>query len=262
MNTIYTIPDIENLELSVSLSKQYKTYFEYNDFFLPHILDDKKKQMEIINTYAKHRSDFTKDTMHGAFLDVTLHSTDPLIQEVGWLRVRQSMEIAKEMNLKGVVFHTGRIKGFRDAFYISNWYKQNEKYMRELLEMYPQQEIYMENMFDENPDILAGFAERLEDSQRFGICLDYAHGVVFGESSEVWIPQLAPFIRHMHLNDNNLKEDEHLTIGQGKIDWNDFWKQMKEYEITSSILIEMKGVENQRESIEFMIEKGYLALGE
>lgn len=262
MNAIYTIPDVENLEQSVSLSKQYKSYFEYNDFFLPHILDDKKKQMEIINTYAKFRSDFSKDTMHGAFFDVTLHSTDPLIQEIGWLRVKQSMDIAKEMNLKGVIFHSGRLKGFREVFYIKNWLEQNEKYMRKLLDMYPQQEIYMENMFDEAPDILAELAERMGDCHRFGICLDYAHGVVFGENKESWISQLAPFIRHIHLNDNNLKADDHMVIGRGKIDWNEFWKQMREYDISSSILIEMKGVENQRESIGFLMEKGYLDLKE
>ena len=112
---MHLIPDRANLEESIKFIEEQNCTCEYNDFFLANILDDQKKQMEIIESYAKVRSDFSKDTMHGAFLDVTVHSSDAKIREVSQLRVRQSMDIAKEMGLRGVVFHTNRLYGFRDA---------------------------------------------------------------------------------------------------------------------------------------------------
>ena len=75
------------------------------------------------------------------------------------LRVRQSMELAARMKLRGVVFHTGRLANFRVASYLDNWREQNAVFFTELARQYPSQQIYMENMFDEAPDILAGLAE-------------------------------------------------------------------------------------------------------
>lgn len=69
---------------------------------MPDILDDQQKQEEIIEYYAKYRTDFSQDTMHGAFLDVNIHSMDSRIREVSVQRVRQSMDIAERMGLRGV----------------------------------------------------------------------------------------------------------------------------------------------------------------
>ena len=252
MQGLYFIPDKTCLEESLKLVEENHAAYEYNDFFLPHILDDKKIQLEIIDGYAKYRNDFSRDTMHGAFLDVTVHSMDKRIKEVSELRVRQSMDIAKEMGLRGVVFHTNRIAGFRDAAYLKNWQETNKKFFANICEAYPNQQIYMENMFDEAPDVLAGFAESMMDYGNFGVCLDYAHGAVSGIAAEEWIQALAPYIKHMHINDNDLKNDSHQPVGEGKIDWNRFQQEMNKYRVDTSILVEVSGIEKQKKSLEFM----------
>ena len=117
--------------------------------------------MELIDFYAKVRNDFSNDTMHGAFLDVTVHSTDRKIREVSELRVRQSLDIAKETGLRGAVFHTNRINDFRQADYLKNWEEANYRFFATVCEEYPKQQIFMENMFDEAPDVLIGLAERM-----------------------------------------------------------------------------------------------------
>ena len=63
MSRGYIIPDREDMERSVCLAGKYGCAFEYNDFFKPEVLDNPKKQEEIINFYAKYRSDFSEDTM-------------------------------------------------------------------------------------------------------------------------------------------------------------------------------------------------------
>lgn len=252
MKGLYLIPDKENLEQSIQLLEEYQGAFEYNDFFLPSILDDRKKQLEIIEAYAKVRSDFSKDTMHGAFLDVTVHSTDCRIREVSELRVRQSMDIAKEMGLRGVVFHTNRLFGFRDEKYIENWVAANKKFYEKICEKYPGQQIFMENMFDEAPDVLHRLAEEMTEHSNFGICLDYAHAVISGTDAGIWMKELAPYIKHMHVNDNDLKNDLHQAIGTGKIDWKRFHQEMDRYQIDSTVLIEVSGIEKQKKSLEYI----------
>lgn len=255
MKGLYIIPDRTNLEESLRLTKKYQANFEYNDFFLAAVLEDRQKQLELINTYAKVRSDFSKDTMHGAFLDVTIHSSDAKIREISELRVRQSLDIAKEMGLRGVVFHTNRLYGFRDAAYLKNWVEINERFYKTICEEYPNQQIFMENMFDEAPDVLRELAERMKDCQNFGICLDYAHGAISGTDASEWMKELAPFVKHMHINDNDLRNDLHAPIGQGELNWELFTKEIEQYKIDTTVLVEVTGVEKQKKALEYMTEK-------
>lgn len=252
MKGIYLIPDRESMDESLELLKYCRGNYEYNDFYCANILEDKKKQLEIIEQYARFRSDFSKDTIHGAFFDITLHSTDPLIRQASELRIRQSMELAKEMGVRGVVFHTNRIFGFRDAWYLTNWKQTNAVFFKKLAEEFPTVEIYLENMFDEAPDVLADLAGELKEVPNFGVCLDYAHAAVFGQNPRKWMETLAPYTKHIHINDNNLKEDLHLPVGTGEIDWREFKAAYEECVADATILIEVKGVEKQKASLEYM----------
>ena len=261
MGQVYIIPDRREMELSLALIREYDGAFEYNDFWSPQVLEDEKAQEEIMEEYAKYRTDFSKDTMHGAFLDVNVCSTDPLIREASVLRVRQSMEIAKRMGLRGVVFHTGLLAGFRVPDYFEQWKRNSAEFFKELLEEYPQQEIFMENMFDESPEPLAGLAELMKDTERFGICLDYAHGAVTDCPQSTWVKTLAPYIRHMHINDNDLNIDLHQPVGEGQIDWMKFHSLLKEHAVDSTVLVEVKGYEAQKKSLEYLKQHGIFPLG-
>ena len=110
----------------------------------------------------------------------------------------------------------------------------------------------MENMFDEAPDVLCGLAEEMTDYGNFGVCLDYGHGVISDTPAEVWMQQLAPYVRHMHINDNDLKNDLHAALGDGQINWKKFQQELEEFQIDASILIEVTGIGKQKKSLEYM----------
>lgn len=261
MKQIYLIPEYGNMERSLELAAEYGCAFEYNDFFLPGILDAPKEQEKIIQYYAKYRTDFSEDTLHGAFLDVTVHSSDPLIRQVSELRVHQTMEIAKRMGVRGVIFHTGRLVGFRVAHYLKQWLEMNLAFFAKLAEEYPGQQIFMENMFDEAPDVLAELAQQMaERTAGFGICLDYAHAALTGCAQEEWIRALAPWTRHMHINDNDLENDLHRPVGTGRIDWRHYQELTDAYDITATVLVEVSGYEAQKKSLEFMRRNGIYPL--
>ena len=252
MKRVYIIPQKNNIEESVRLSKEYNAYFEYNDFFLPAILDNEEKKKELIEFYKKLPRDRSNDTIHGAFLDVTLHSIDDKIREVSELRVRQSMEIAKELGVRGVIFHTNMIANFKEATYMQNWVNTNAAFYKKILAEYPGIYVFVENMFDFDPDMLVKLAEKMKEEVYFGVCLDYAHATISKVAAKEWIKKLKTYIKHMHINDNDKKDDQHKALGQGEIDYKEYNCLMDENKLEVSVLVEVNSVEDQEASLKYM----------
>ena len=52
MEKFLIIPDLCDIETSLSIAGKYGFGFEYNDFYIPDILDDEEKTEEYIKTYV------------------------------------------------------------------------------------------------------------------------------------------------------------------------------------------------------------------
>ena len=244
----------EELQAYEDLAQEYQVGFEINDFYDPLVFEDKKRREDIIQKYQKAGIP-AGSTMHGAFYDVSVFSYDPQIREISKLRMRQSMEIAQELSVKGVVFHTNWNPMLSNIVYDDQVVDGTCTFVRELLEAYPEIQIYMENMFDSDPVILQKISEQLCVYSNFGVCLDYAHAHLSDTTIEEWIKALRQYIRHIHINDNDLRRDLHLAVGDGRIDWELFCRYYQTYFEECSVLIETTKPDNQRWSLEYLRKK-------
>lgn len=251
---VLIIPDRDNIEFSLSMVKDYNCGFEYNDFFLPSVLDQKEHYEKIIAFYKSQKDMPDYCTCHGAFFDVTVFSEDRLIREVSDYRVEQSLEIAVKLGAKGVVFHTNYTPNFFLESFRNSWVEKNVQYWSEKLSKYPMLNIYMENMFDMDYVLLERLANKLSSYQNFGVCLDYAHACAFGDETEIdqWVKALGPYVKHIHINDNDFCSDLHLALGAGNIDWKKFKFHYNEYMSRATVLIETKGEDKIKSSLEFI----------
>lgn len=259
MSRFLIIPKIDELDKSIALSEEYGFGFEFNDFFSPDVLDDKRRMDEIISRYKAHElPDYC--TSHGDFFDVLVFSDDRRIRETAELRIRQSLEAARMIGAKGVVFHTNYSPQLTANIYVMNWIERNEQFWRRILPEYSDLDIYMENMFDFSPVLLSEIAMLLADMDNFGVCMDYAHAAVFGNDLDTWVNLLSPYVKHMHINDNDLENDLHLAVGDGKIDWKLF-KYHFEAKLShaKSVLIETSFIDRQRRSAEFLADLGMIS---
>lgn len=248
------IPNRSELSAYTELAKQYDLGFEYNDFFAPKLLDDANQLDEVTRMYLQAQEMPQYCTLHGAFLDVTVFSDDSLIAKASDYRVEQSLKLAELLGAKGVVFHTNYIANFRLESYRKSFVEKNAVYWKEKLSRHKDLQIYIENMFDDTPELLAQLAEALKDEDNFGICFDYAHAHVFGnpEEIETWVQALAPYVKHLHINDNDWKQDLHLAVGDGKIDWKKFKSYYESYFPEATVLIEVSGMEKIQKSLEYL----------
>lgn len=257
MKRILIIPDRMEMQETMELAKEYSLGFEYNDFFSPTVLDDKSELRKICETYQKHQlPDFC--TMHGAFFDVIPCSPDVKIREISTLRIEQSIMAAQKVGVSAVVFHTNYNPFLNSRDYIENWIKQNVSFWGSILRKHSDMNIYLENMFDFSPDVLEKLSEQLCEFNNYGVCLDYAHATLSKIHPKVWAERLGKYVKHIHINDNDLVSDLHLAWGDGKIDRQVFYDCYENYLQGASVLIETSSLKNKRQSLEVLRTEGFL----
>ena len=246
------IPNIDRLAESVRLAETFEASFEYNDFFDPKVYLDEEEVNKRVEMYCALERDRSEDTLHGAFLDLSIDSSDPNLRHYSRQRMRQSMEIAQKLGVKGVVFHSGLVTGIGLESYLENWKKCMEEVVRELLAEYPSLSVYMENTFEPTPKQLKLLKESLSDQPRFQLCLDYGHAILQKNPVCLWVEEMAKDVGHIHLNDNDLVTDLHLAPGEGQIDMMEFKELYDKYKLDVPILLEIKDIEMQKRALEFM----------
>ncbi|MCM1326759.1 MAG: sugar phosphate isomerase/epimerase [Bacteroidales bacterium] len=254
----HIIPNVKELDAYVEVAGKYSLGFEYNDFFIPDLLDDPEEVRQRIAVYNGLGRPKGRDTLHGAFLDIVPFSQDSGIRKHSIYRMQQSVEIAGELGCRGVIFHTGLIPDMvGDEKYRSHWLESMADTVRMLLKQDSSIEIYCENMFDESPQELAELAKLLQEEERFGVCLDIGHMMLKTKEPAEWFRILGSSIRHFHMNDNYLKRDNHLALGDGEIDWNDIFALMSRHGLWDrSRLLEVSDLEKIHISLDYL-EKQY-----
>ncbi len=253
MGKFLVVSKADRLSEYREIADRYHVGFEINDFFDPKVLDDEAEQSRLIQQYQETGIP-EGSTMHGAFFDIVVFSNDEKIVEISKLRMRQSMEIAKRLGVQGVVFHTNGNPMLSGETYDYNVIVKTTEYLEKLLQAYPNINIYLENMFDATPKILERISERLCKYTNYGVCLDYAHASISDLPMGDWVEALTPYLKHIHINDNDLKKDLHMPVGSGSIDWNQFARYYRTHFDQCTVLVETTMPEDQIQSLNYLKE--------
>ncbi len=246
------IPDCARLSESAALAEEYDAAFEYNDFFLPAVYQDPNETKRRVKLYQGLSRDRSMDTLHGVFLDIAIASQDDVIRTYSRNQIQASMRLAQQLGLRGAVFHTGMIAQLNYGGYQKAWLDAAEEVFRPLAAAFPDVNIYIENTFEQTPEVFVLLMQRMADVKNVSLCLDYAHAVLTKTPCEKWVEMLAPKIGHIHLNDNDLSHDLHQCPGDGTMDFAEFRALTARYSVTAPILLELFGIEKQKKALDFM----------
>jgi sugar phosphate isomerase/epimerase len=84
--------------------------------------------------------------------------------------------------------------------------------------------LLLENIFENEPSSLRELLSRLP-SPPFGFCFDTGHFQVFSDVSlDEWIESLGPWLREVHLHDNDGSGDHHSPPGRGTFDFDSLFR--------------------------------------
>lgn len=191
-----------------------------------------------------------RPTVHAPFFDLNPGALDPLIRQVTYQRIDQSLRLAECLNAHLMVIHPG-VDKWRYPGLEQTWLGLAKEFLPPLVEQASACgcRLAIENIYEESPDILVELAEAL-DSPWFGHCFDAGHWHLFGKlPMNEWLAAVQNRLFHLHLHDNHGSADEHLPIGEGNIDFTPLHRSLPQLSPRPSITLEAHSMEHLQRSL-------------
>ncbi len=183
-----------------------------------------------------------KYTVHAPFADINIASPSKPLLNTMLKRLEKSILYASALNCQIWVFHPGLKTGI-SMFYPGKEWIQNLKTSRLLFEFAADHgvEAAIENVPEPFPFIM----KNVEDFKRFyseineniGLVLDIGHANI-NQQIESFLTTFADKIVHMHAHDNYGKNDQHLGIGHGNVNWKKVAKLLRRISYDKIVIIE------------------------
>jgi sugar phosphate isomerase/epimerase len=209
-----------------------------------------KRRVQTLNETAKSYG--LTYTVHSPFADINIASPSKPILNASLKRLKQSMAYANALNAKLWVFHPG-IKTGISMFYPGKDWKQNNEsicLLHRTAEEYGVK-IALENVPEPYPFIMKNVDHFTKFYKETGLNLNLAFDVGhanINKQIELFLTTFKGKIVHIHASDNMGETDQHLGIGYGKINWQQFAQTLKEIAYDKTIIIE--SVEHVEESLQ------------
>ncbi len=162
---------------------------------------------------------FESNTIHAPFLDISTGGNDEDIRELSFKKLSKVLELGKNWGTTLVVIHYNYDRlYYRES--LERWLDRSTEFFKRLADIPGHPVIALENIDDPGPDVALEL-ERRVGSDKIIHCFDYGHHMVFGDiSSSEWLEKIRSEKHiHFHFHDNDASGDDHLPMGEGKIDW-------------------------------------------
>ena len=204
-----TIKTVDNLDIEEI--KKLQMGIEIQDFTEPNFLVS--ELAIIIAAYKEKLKDFNGiKALHGPFLDLKPASPDKLIREVSYNRYLNTINIAKELEVEYLIFHSQLSPYLNQPSLRKLNNLQSKEFWEKILNEVPDFKgtILLENIFEETPLMLKELIETI-DLPNIKINLDIGHAKLGKVSLEEWIKELKDYIFYIHVHSNDGLYDDHQS---------------------------------------------------
>jgi len=193
-----------------------------------------------------------KYSVHAPFADINIASPSDFMLKAMLKRLEKSIANANSLDAYMWVFHPGLKTGISMFYPNADWIQNREtaRLLSKIADDYGVR-IAIENVPEPYPFLMKGTADfekfYKEVNEPIGLALDVGHANLNGQI-EQFLANFADKIVHVHVHDNNGREDQHLGIGYGKVNWEKFAKLLKKTEFNGVVIVE--SIEHVMESVE------------
>jgi sugar phosphate isomerase/epimerase len=192
-----------------------------------------------------------RPSIHAPFFDLNPGALDPLVRQVTFQRLHQSLQVAEHLQAHLMVIHPG-VDKWRYPGLDQTWLSLARDFFPPLIDQAAACDcrLALENIYEEKPDTLAQLVEGL-DSEWFGHCFDAGHWHLFGKQPmATWLESIDTRLFHLHLHDNRGQADEHLPVGEGTIDFSPLSIKLQQLSPRPSATLEAHSAEDLVRSLQ------------
>ena len=192
-------------------------------------------------------------SIHSSIADTNIAAVNDRMNEASVMEIMSEIEVAAEMGIDLITVHPGltcrSVEGMRDRSLAKS------KCALRILEHAGEEygvKVGVENMPD-IPIFLGITAKELNslvEGTNLGITFDIGHAHTSGQTVEI-IDCLRERFVNVHIHDNHGESDEHLTIGDGTVDYGYVLSCLSDY--YGYYIIESKSMESAVESKERLL---------
>lgn len=195
-------------EFDADLFNKLNLGVEIQDFTEPNLSETEKK--EILTAYKEAFKNFKGiRALHGPFLDLKPSSPDLLIRQVSHKRYLDTLNIAADLDIDYIIFHSQINPNLNEAFISKLNNTQAKEFWDQILEETSYNNtIVIENIFEGSPEMLRDYMD-LVDFPNIRVNLDIGHAKLGEAGLEKWIQSLKDKISYMHIHSNNGLYDQH-----------------------------------------------------
>ena len=195
-----------------------------------------------------------KVNVHGPYIDLNPGYTDNFIRESVIRRIKMAIDVTAALNGGTLVLHSGFRAGLNSAKY-DRWLGNSLRTWSKILDYSIKKGIILsiENIRDDSPGTIRRVLDYF-NSDYLTHCFDIGHFNVFVEnmSASEWLEVFSDKISVIHLHDNDGDSDKHNSLGRGKIDFIDFFSELKKREYNKALTIENNTKEDIIESLKYL----------
>lgn len=250
----------EDIKDTVKLANELGANIEICKFSESEILDNNLEAT--VNIFKDAFTELNGSlSMHGAFYDINPVSKDTKVKELSIYRYTQSLNIAKALGAKVIVFHTAYNALVKTPSYNNKFLDDQIKFWTEFIKPFEDAGIKaaLENTYEDNPDIIISILDNV-NSPNLRACIDTGH-VNINSSLSVsdWVIQTSKHLEHMHIHNNNGLYDEHCSLENGTLDFSEIFRTLLDNNLNPNMTLEISKEEASLKSFEF-IKKEYKKL--
>lgn len=236
---------------SVQIAKDLNLGIEISR--LPNSINIDTNLDSIVNILKETLYDFNNEiTMHGMFFDLSIASQDAAIRQISRKRHSQSLQVAKSINAKTLVFHSG-YKAMKHKISQDKFKATSIKFWQEFIKEFEDNHItaVIENVLEPDPTLILDIINGV-NSPNLQASIDTGHAnLVSGLEISYWIKQYGRHLHHMHIHNNFGDDDAHSSLLNGTLDFQEIFTELSNCNIKPKIVFEIFDKDDLIESLNY-----------
>ncbi|MDR2865898.1 MAG: sugar phosphate isomerase/epimerase [Methanomassiliicoccaceae archaeon] len=234
-STMFSTGSIEDVLVKISKEFGHWEILSEGEHYLPLVM---KRLRTVAPSYD------VKFSIHAPISDVNLAALSERMREAATMEIIATMEHAIELNASTVTFHPGMF-----SFVVPGQEQRSlEKAKRSIRTIDRLMREFKITACVENMPSFKFFIGRtakemleLVDGTDMRICFDIGHANTMDQIDEM-TDLLGDRIKNVHIHDNKGDNDDHMTIGDGNIDFTKALKKLSKYK--GKYIIEARSLES------------------